>query len=89
MYTPNPGQAYVRLDLFDPDPDDDFFVNWHHAGLLQTYFPRVYGILTRGISQQSLTAAKKEVELELHRMIYAKQCPVIGKKVAGMLRIKA
>lgn len=87
MYTPNPGQAYVRLDLFDPDPEDEFLVNWHHAGLLRKHFPRVCGILTRGISQQSLAAAKNEVRQELHRMIHQKQCPWIGRKVAGVLGI--
>ncbi len=87
MYTPNPGQAYIGLDVYDPDPEDEFFVNWHHADLLRAHFPRVCGILSRGISRQHFEAAKEEVRQELHRMIYQKQCPWIGRKVGRMLGV--
>ncbi len=88
MYTPNPGQAYIGLHVFDPDPEDEFFVNWHHVDLMKGHFPTVTGILTRGISRQSFEAVKQQVRQELVRMITQEQCPWIGRKVARMLGMK-
>jgi hypothetical protein len=87
MYTPNPGQVYIGLGVYDPDPEDDFFVNWHHADLLKKHFPRVWGILSHGISRQSFEAAKVEVRHELQRMSHQKQCPWIARKVGRMLGV--
>jgi hypothetical protein len=38
-------------------------------------------------ARQHFEAAKEEVRQELHRMIYQKQCPWIGRKVGRMLGV--